>query len=75
MGRVDRCRSVSLSQTKRKDINLNDRPQMQNDTKNEIDRSLSPFIVISFDYLHQSHAVTRNAAAFLLWMAAQFPDP
>ena len=36
--------SVSLSQTKVNDINLNDRPQMQNDTENEIGRSLFPFI-------------------------------
>ena len=54
--------SVSLLQTKINDINLNDRPQMQNDTENEIGRSLFPFIhglriLISFDYLHQSHAV------------------
>ena len=54
--------SVSLLQTKVNDINLNDRPQMQNDTENEIGRSLFPFIhglriLISFDYLHQSHAV------------------
>ena len=59
--------SVSLSQTKVNDINLNDRPQMQNDTENEIGRSLFPLIhglplrivilIISFDYLHQSHAV------------------
>ena len=34
--------SVSLSQTKRNDINLNDRNQMQNDTENEIGRSLFP---------------------------------
>ena len=52
--------SVSLLQTKVNDINLNDRPQMQNDTENEIGRSLFPFIhglriLISFDYLHQSH--------------------
>ena len=32
--------SVSLSQTKVNDVNLNDRPQMQNDTENEIGRSL-----------------------------------
>ena len=36
--------SVSLSQTKVNDINLNDRPQMQNDTENEIGRSVFPFI-------------------------------
>ena len=36
--------SVSLSQTKVYDIILNDRPQMQNDTENEIGRSLFPFI-------------------------------
>ena len=36
--------SVYLSQTKVNDINLNDRPQMQNDTENEIGRSLFPFI-------------------------------
>ena len=36
--------SVSLSQTKVNDINLNDCPQMQNDTENEIGRSLFPFI-------------------------------
>ena len=52
--------SVSLSQTKVNDINLNDRPRMQNDIENEIGRSLFPFIhglriLISFDYLHQSH--------------------
>ena len=34
--------SVSLSQTKVNDINLNDRPRMQNDTENEIGRSLFP---------------------------------
>ena len=56
--------SVSLSQTKVNDINLNDRPQMQNDTENEIGRLLFPLIhglriviLIIFDYLHQSHAV------------------
>ena len=36
--------SVSLSQTKENDISLNDRLQMQNDTENEIGRSLFPFI-------------------------------
>ena len=36
--------SVSLSQTKGNDINLIDRFQMQNDTENEIGRSLFPFI-------------------------------
>ena len=38
--------SVSLFQTKGNDINLNDRNQnqMQNDTENEIGRSLFPFI-------------------------------
>ena len=34
--------SVSLSQTKGDDINLNDRNQMQNDTENRIGRSLFP---------------------------------
>ena len=34
--------SVSLSQTIRNDINLNDCNQMQNDTENEIGRSLFP---------------------------------
>ena len=52
--------SVSLLQTKVNDINLNDRPQMQNDTENEIGRSLFRFIhgvriLTSFDYLHQSY--------------------
>ena len=61
--------SVSLSQTKVNDINLNDRPQMQNDTENEIGRSLFPFIhglriLISFDYLHQSHAVKISLGCF-----------
>ena len=47
--------TVSLLQTKVNDINLNDRPQIQNDTENEIGRSLFPFIhglriLISFDY-------------------------
>ena len=37
MGRVDRCRSDSLSQTKEDDINLNDRNQIQNDIENETD--------------------------------------
>ena len=46
--------SLYLSQIKVNDINLNDRNQMQNDTENEIGRSLFPFIhglriVISFD--------------------------
>ena len=36
--------SVSFSQTKVNDINLNYCPQMQNDTENEIGRSLFPFI-------------------------------
>ena len=36
--------SVSLSQTKGNDINLNNRLQMENDTENEIGRSLFPFI-------------------------------
>ena len=36
--------SVFLSQTKGNDINLNNRPQMLNDTENEIGRSLFPFI-------------------------------
>ena len=56
--------SVFLSKIKGNDINLNDRPQMQNDTENEIGRSLFPLIhglriviLISLDYLHQSHAV------------------
>ena len=44
MGIVDRCHGVSLSQTKRNDINVNDRPQMQNDTENEIGRSLFSLI-------------------------------
>ena len=62
--------SVSLSQTKVNDINLNDRPQMQNDTENEIGRSLFPFIhglriLISFDYLHQSHAVKISLGCHL----------
>ena len=61
--------SVSLSQTKVNDINLNDRPQMQNDTENEIGRSLFPFIhglriLISYDYLHQSHAVKVSLGCF-----------
>ena len=47
--------SVSLSQTKVNDINLNDRPQMQNDTENEIGRSLFPkratdFILVSVSF-------------------------
>ena len=42
MGRT--AASVSLSQTKGNDINLIDRFQMQNDTENEIGRSLFPFI-------------------------------
>ena len=55
--------SVSLLQTKVNDINLNDRPQMQNDTENEIGRSLFPFIhglriLISFDYLYINHIDT-----------------
>ena len=46
--------SISLSQTKSNDINLYDRNQMQNNTENEIGRSLFPFIhgvriVIGFD--------------------------
>ena len=46
--------SITLSQTKGNDINLNDRNQMQNDTENEIGRSLFQFIhgvriVIGFD--------------------------
>ena len=61
--------SVSLSQTKVNDINLNDRPQMQNDTENEIGRSLFPFIhglriLFSFDYLHQSNAVKISLGCF-----------
>ena len=38
--------SVSLSQTKGDDIiiDVNNRPQMQNDTENKIGRSLFPFI-------------------------------
>ena len=36
--------SVSLSQTKVNNINLNDRLQMQNDSKNETGRPLFPFI-------------------------------
>ena len=35
---------LELKQVPASDINLNDRPQMQNDTENEIGRSLSPFI-------------------------------
>ena len=54
--------SVSLSQTKGNDINLIDRFQMQNDSENEIGRSLFPFIhglrvVIGIDKLHRSYAV------------------
>ena len=63
--------SVSLSQTKINDINLNDRPQMQNDIENEIGRSLFPFIhglriLISFVYLHQSHGVKISLGC--LWV-------
>ena len=36
--------SVSLSQTKENNINLNNRPHIQNDTYNKIGRSLFPFI-------------------------------
>ena len=36
--------SVSFSQTKGNNISLNDSLQMQNDTENEIGRSLFPFI-------------------------------
>ena len=43
MGRVDRCQCLSFPK-KGDDINLNDRNQMQNDTENEIGRSLFPFI-------------------------------
>ena len=39
--------SVSLSQTKVDYINLNDRPQMKNDTENEIGRGRSLFPSIS----------------------------
>ena len=42
MGRAWTAASVSLSQTKGDDINLNDRNQMQNDAENEIGRSLFP---------------------------------
>jgi len=35
---------LELKQVPASDINLNDRPQMQNDTENEIGRSLFPFI-------------------------------
>jgi len=59
--------SVSPSQTKANDINSNDRPQMQNE--NEIGRSLFPSIhglriLLSFDYLHQSHAVKISLGCF-----------
>ena len=44
---------------------------MQNDTEDEIGRSLFPFnfihglrILISFDYLHQSHAVKISLGCF-----------
>ena len=62
--------SISLSQTKVNDINLNDRPQMQNNTENEIGRSLFTFIhglmriVISFAYSHQSHALKISLGCF-----------
>ena len=49
--------SVSLSQTKSNDINLNDRNQMQNDTENEIGRSLFPLIYNSNIRLH---VINRN---------------
>ena len=43
MGRVDRCQCL-LFQTKVNDNDFNDRLLMQNDTENEIGRSLFPFI-------------------------------
>ena len=54
---------LELKQVPASDINLNDRPQMQNDTENEIGRSLFPFIhglriLISFDYLYINHIDT-----------------
>ena len=60
---------VSLSQTKWNDIDLNNRLQIQNDTDNEIGHSLFPFIhglwiLLSFDYLHQSHAVKISLSCF-----------
>ena len=58
MGRVDRCAPVSLfPKTKVNDINLNDRLQMQNDTENEIGRSLFPFI---YNYNCNSKYMKKN---------------
>ena len=43
--------SVSLSKTKGNDINLINRPQMQNDTENEIGRQLFPYFCILVFYV------------------------
>ena len=51
---------VSLSQTKVNDINLNDRPQMQNDTDNEIGR----WVVVSVQLIAVFWIVISSTAAF-----------
>ena len=52
---------ISLSQTKGNDINLNDRNQMQNDTENEIGRSLFPFMY----NCNRLHVINRNLLQFV----------